>query len=216
MDFFTSDIHFGHRNVIRFCNRPFKTVKQMNEEIIHKWNSHISDKDRVFVIGDVFLCDLDDAKKIISQLNGYKILIKGNHDRSKKTMLAAGFDEFHLTLDYEMPDGRKALLKHYPLPDCLLEDYDLMIHGHIHVAEKINGKKINVSCDIWKFSPVSIGEITSLSVGEPKVPDEICNVSVSEDKILNIQANIHMADFAGLTDYVYSVMRDKWKEEREE
>ena len=212
MDHFISDLHFGHRNVIRFCNRPFKTVQEMNEEIVRKWNSHISDKDRVFVLGDVFLCDIDEAKRIVSQLNGYKILIKGNHDRSKKTMLSVGFDEFHTTLDYEMRDGRKALLKHFPVPDCLLEDYDLMIHGHIHISEKVNGKKVNVSCDIWKFSPVSVGEIESLAINEPRIPDEVCSVSVNEDKILNINANIHMTDFAGLTDYVYSIMRDYWKD----
>ena len=98
MDYFTSDLHFGHKNVIRFCDRPFKTVHQMNEAIIDNWNNIVSDSDRVFVLGDVFLCKPEEAKEYIEKLNGYKILVKGNHDYHEKKMLWAGFDEFHKSL----------------------------------------------------------------------------------------------------------------------
>ena len=97
MDYFISDTHFGHKNVIRFCDRPFKTVTEMNNSMIEIWNSVVSDADTVFVLGDVFLCPEEEAKEYIERLNGYKVLVKGNHDYSEKVMLRVGFDEFHRT-----------------------------------------------------------------------------------------------------------------------
>ena len=64
MDYFISDLHFGHRNVIRYCNRPFDTVSEMNAGIIENWNNVVTDKDRVFVVGDVALCGTEETKGI--------------------------------------------------------------------------------------------------------------------------------------------------------
>ena len=50
--FFTSDSHFGHENIIRFCKRPFNSVREMNEELIHRWNSKVRPNDIVFHLGD--------------------------------------------------------------------------------------------------------------------------------------------------------------------
>ena len=50
---FTSDLHLGHRNVIKFCNRPFENEKEMNEKLIENWNSVVDEKDIIFVLGDI-------------------------------------------------------------------------------------------------------------------------------------------------------------------
>ncbi len=206
MDFFTSDIHFGHKNVIRFCNRPFKTVSEMNESIVENWNNLVTDHDRVFVVGDVFLCDPGIAKTYIERLNGYKILIKGNHDMHEKKMLEVGFDEFHKEYDYTMPDGRLALLKHYPSPDCIVEEkYDLTIHGHIHIDKRVNGKKINVSTDIWDYTPVSIDRLASLNL-QDSIPGEFFDAEIDEKGMLSISCKIRVEDFSGANDYVYKMM----------
>jgi len=214
MDFFTSDIHFGHKNIIRFCDRPFKTVSQMNSEIIQNWNDIVTDSDRVFVLGDVFLCSSEEAKEYIEQLNGYKILIKGNHDHNEKKMLWVGFDEFHKTYDYEMPDGRIALLEHRPLPDCMIDKrYDLMLHGHIHVSDRVRGKKINVSCDIWNFEPIPVAILDSLEIKSP-IADENVSIGILDDGVIEINAKIYMEDFAGLTDSIFKQMSKKWPQRR--
>tara|TARA_R110002020_G_scaffold37124_21_gene112115 strand:+ start:7394 stop:8038 length:645 start_codon:yes stop_codon:yes gene_type:complete len=214
MDFFISDIHFGHKNVIRFCNRPFVTVSEMNNEIISRWNSVVTDADRVFVVGDVFLCSPEEAKQYISQLNGHKILVQGNHDLHEKKMLWTGFDEFHKRYEYTMPDGRLALIEHYPSPDCLLDcKYDLMIHGHIHIDDKVVGKKINVSCDIWDFYPVSIDKLCELKINDLE-KEEFFKVNVDENGVLSISCKIRMEDFSGAAAHVYKEMNRKHRSQK--
>ena len=78
--FFTSDTHFNHANIIRFCNRPFKDVEQMNEVMIANWNSVIGKDDTVFHLGDFCLGGAAEWTKILERLNGKIYLIMGNHD----------------------------------------------------------------------------------------------------------------------------------------
>ena len=74
--FFTSDLHFGHKNVIKFCNRPWQDEKEMNSGLIDNWNSVVSNNDIVFVLGDTFwFNDSHSIKKVISKLNGKDIYI---------------------------------------------------------------------------------------------------------------------------------------------
>ena len=80
--YFTSDLHFGHENVIKFDNRPFKTVEEMDEELIRRWNAKVGKGDLVYVLGDMIWKSRNgDAEQLIKSLNGQIILIKGNHDR---------------------------------------------------------------------------------------------------------------------------------------
>ena len=78
--FFTSDTHFNHANIIRFCNRPFKDVTQMNETLIANWNSVIDKDDTVFHLGDFCLGGAAEWTQVLNRLNGKIYLIMGNHD----------------------------------------------------------------------------------------------------------------------------------------
>jgi calcineurin-like phosphoesterase family protein len=215
MDYFISDLHFGHKNIIRFCRRPFRSVVEMDDSLIKRWNSVITDKDRVFVIGDVFICDDDRAKEIMSSLLGYKILIKGNHDKSPRKMISLGFDEAYKKYDYKLSDGRVALLKHYPVPDILLSDYDLMIHGHLHNGPRCRGKKINVACDLWDFMPIDEIKISNQRIVDNKEYESF-SVSVDDEKNLTVNMKIPMFDFSGATDEIYSLISDKWPKRKEQ
>ena len=80
--YFTSDLHFGHENVIRFDNRPFETVDEMDAELIRKWNAKVDRDDLVYVLGDmIWKTKNGTAEDLIHNLNGQIILIRGNHDR---------------------------------------------------------------------------------------------------------------------------------------
>ncbi len=78
--FFTSDTHFNHANIIKFCNRPFKNVDEMNEALITNWNKVVSADDYVFHLGDFCLGGSAEWTKALDCLNGKIFLILGNHD----------------------------------------------------------------------------------------------------------------------------------------
>lgn len=130
--FYISDLHFGHKNVLGFDNRPFTSVEEMNEELIRRWNSVVSDGDIVYVLGDMFWMKPNDAMPIIDRLNGQIFLIKGNHDRWHD----AKFDKKFVKIDEYMEiddEGRKVVLCHYPIP-CFKNHFYGWVHlyGHVH------------------------------------------------------------------------------------
>lgn len=168
MNWFTSDQHFGHRNIIQYCQRPWNNVDEMNLAIVKNWNNLVSPKDTVYVVGDVFLCSSQRATEIISQLQGKKILIRGNHDRSIETMKSVGFAEVHSKLYLKLRDGRTALLSHKPLPWSQFRDEaDLLIHGHHHHGDVTNGYRVNACVDLWDYRPFSEDELCSLQLCPP-------------------------------------------------
>ena len=79
--YYTSDLHFGHLNIIRFCDRPVPGVSAMNSRLVQLWNETVTDDDTVWVLGDVALGALDESLAHIGKLAGHKILVPGNHDR---------------------------------------------------------------------------------------------------------------------------------------
>tara|TARA_B100000214_G_C23956046_1_gene622890 strand:+ start:579 stop:1232 length:654 start_codon:yes stop_codon:yes gene_type:complete len=217
MDYFISDLHFGHKNVIRFCERPFRTVSEMNESMIDLWNKRVTDADRIFVLGDVFLMDPKKASEIIHRLNGYKILIAGNHDRSEKTMLDTGFDEYHKRYEYNIEDVGTGLLIHYPVPDIILESlgYDFSIHGHIHREPISYGTKLNVAVDLHDYGPISRDEVKERLLHLDSASNlESFHASVSEG-ILSVNMKIRMEDFSGAIDHIYNIMKNHWKGRKE-
>ena len=179
--FFTSDLHFGHENVIRFDNRPFNTVEEMDKEMIKRWNAKVGKGDIVYVLGDfIWKAATNEAVSIIRRLNGQIILIKGNHDRflhnaaAKKALAGIkDYDDICVTLE----DGttRRCILSHYFIPFYNGHRYQAIhLHGHSHFTEEsveevritteLNEKgydlKIyNVGCMYWNYTPVTLDEI---------------------------------------------------------
>lgn len=81
--FFTADTHFGHKNVIQHCNRPFKDVEDMNNTFVKNWNSVITDDDTVYHLGDLSFYNMTKTVEILESLNGNIILIRSNHDKDR-------------------------------------------------------------------------------------------------------------------------------------
>ena len=79
--FFTSDWHIGHENCLKFDNRPFRDLAHMHSELIKNFNKQVPKDGLTYFLGDIFLGSSEEAKTVLSQLNGTKILIVGNHDK---------------------------------------------------------------------------------------------------------------------------------------
>lgn len=77
--YFTSDQHFGHKNVISYCARPFSSVEEMNETLIHRHNQVVKPEDTVYHLGDFSLSEKW-VDEVSPRLNGKKFLCPGNHD----------------------------------------------------------------------------------------------------------------------------------------
>ena len=127
--FIISDTHFGHENIIKYCNRPFASVEEMDAAMIKNWNSTVSNNDVVLHLGDVALGNKDRAKEIISQLHGKKILIMGNHDNwSEEFYREAGF---HTVSRFPILYDGFYLLSHAPLVLSETTPY-FNFYGHVH------------------------------------------------------------------------------------
>ena len=119
MNYYISDCHFFHQNILRLTNRPYNTVEEMNEDIISRWNSRVTNDDDVYILGDMFFKfdDIQQVKDILNRLNGKKHLIKGNHDRFLKQIRWQDYFE-SFDLYKEIADGdRCVILFHYPIEE---------------------------------------------------------------------------------------------------
>ena len=137
-NFYIADWHYDHANVLHYDNRPFNTVDEMNDTLVDRWNSAVSNEDTVYILGDMFWCGPTKAVPILQKLNGRKVLIKGNHDRINAEF-AQQFD--HIT-DYEeiTDDGNFIVLCHYPIVCFRNHTREQWYHlyGHVHNSFEAN------------------------------------------------------------------------------
>jgi len=129
--FFSSDSHYGHANIIKYCSRPYESVWQMNTDLASKWNALIRPDDIVIHLGDVTL--IRDANKytetinLIRNLSGRKLLIYGNHDHAR---MLPNYGEWGWRV-LDKLQIEDILLVHEP-PLIKPESVNLVLHGHSH------------------------------------------------------------------------------------
>lgn len=174
---FTSDLHFGHKNIISFCDRPYYNTNHMAECLINNYNQVITSKDDLVIfVGDMFFCDWIEAKHYISKMNGRKILVKGNHDKfTNQKYLDIGFEMITDTLNLEI-EGTKIKVCHYPYSDFdpfyqkgnmapakypKFQPDEILIHGHTHskTTVQIEQNMIHVGVDSNNQTPVMWDQI---------------------------------------------------------
>ena len=138
---FTSDLHFWHKNICKYCNRPYESLDEMHKAIISNWNNVVQDSDTVFVLGDLGFCGIEKLRELLSQLCGNIILVQGNHDSDKIayklvedgliTRVVKMIDVV-IEGDEECPNQALALC-HFPMIDWNNKERGAwMIHGHQH------------------------------------------------------------------------------------
>lgn len=158
MIYFISDTHFGHKNIIKYCNRPFQDIEEMEKVLIQNWNGRVKKNDTVYFLGDFVFGSKNKTSEIAKKLNGIKILIMGNHDiRSQDFYKSIGFVKVY---DKPIILDNKYILSHEPMINVNIGKL-INIHGHIHntVLDKNDFLLYNVSCENIDYTPVSITQI---------------------------------------------------------
>lgn len=182
--FFTADNHFGHENIIKFCNRPFDNAGQMDMEMVKRWNETVPYDGIVYHLGDFTLMGSADADQYFGSLNGeIRILgIPWHHD--KRWLAYAGQDPYRTWGDIpakilppmaviELLDLKRASghnhsihLSHYPIGDWDRKYHGgWHLHGHSHGNHRGDGYLLDVGVDCWDFRPVSFGAIMERFLG---------------------------------------------------
>ena len=157
--FFTSDLHFGHANIIKYCNRPWESVQAMDEALISNWNQTVKHDDLVYVLGDVFFCEAKRASEIMHRLNGRKQLILGNHDKMIRNQVPIQnlFEKIHPDLHADTIDGIYVVMCHYPLLTWNRAFRgSFMLHGHCHntIPFDPTQRRLDVGVDAQGYAPI--------------------------------------------------------------
>lgn len=164
---FTADTHFGHTNIIKYCNRPFASVEEMDETLIANWNAVVGPTDTVWHLGDVCFAE---PGPYLKRLNGRINLLWGNHDDRWRKQLAKGVEtvaDVHL-LHW---DGEKAFLSHYAHRVWPKSHHGVWhLYGHSHGTIEDHGRSTDVGVDCWGFTPVAF-EVIRDRLAERPLPE---------------------------------------------
>lgn len=172
--FFTSDTHFNHSNIIRFCDRPFADVEEMNETIIANWNRVVGEEDILFHLGDFCLGGVTEWNRFLDRLHGHIYLILGNHDlRNMRPALMERFEQVSMGMCIEV-EKQKIYLNHYPFL-CFDGGYSNVwqLFGHVHTRVNNTGleagrlqylypTQYDVGVDNNDFTPLSFAQVKEI------------------------------------------------------
>ena len=161
----TSDLHFYHKNILKYCNRPFEDVEDMNNTLIKRWNALVKKGDDVFVLGDFCFGGYNRWINILKQLNGKIHLIQGNHDPDKiiNRLLEEGYLESVSLMELIKIDNQELFLCHYPMISWPNKERgSWMLYGHTHKLvdeEEFSELHYNVGVDNNAWFPISYVEL---------------------------------------------------------
>jgi len=173
--YFTSDTHFGHANIIRYCNRPFATVEEMDEALIANWNAVVGRGDEVWHLGDFGWHDAKRMRSIFQRLNGKKRLIIGNHDGKEVLDLPWSAPPSHYA--EASVDRQRVVLFHYGTRVWNgMRRGAIQLYGHSHGRLPGSDRSLDVGSDCWGYAPVTLARIRErLATNPPHLgePDEM-------------------------------------------
>lgn len=168
--YFTSDTHYGHKNIIKYSNRPYTSVEQMDNALVDNWNKVVQPDDTVYHLGDFgFYSDTNKIVRIIQRLNGNKVFIFGNHDKimSKPEIVELFQEMCHYkeiyVQDPTIEKGRQHIvLLHYGMRVWNKSHHgSWQLYGHSHgsLPELPGYRAFDVGVDCWDYTPISYNQV---------------------------------------------------------
>lgn len=181
MKYFTSDLHLGHKNILKYQPaRPWKNIDEMNNAIVDNWNSVVTPQDEVYVIGDFAFMQPTDTVNILRRMNGQKYLIKGNHDAIDSSEVRECFgwikDFYELNVDLGDVHKQKIVMCHYAFRVWNKSHHGSWnLYGHSHGSLPPEGKQLDVGIDAtilyhkWFGSDFGVKPFTPVSLDQVKL-----------------------------------------------
>ena len=164
MIYYTSDLHFGHKNILKYEPRPWADIEQMDQGLIERWNSKVQNEDTVFILGDLtFYKDERKNIELVSQLKGHKHLIIGNHDYYVKEKYLNKYFESIQHYKRIQDQGREVILFHYPIFNWDKQQFgSYHLYGHVHSQQELQLRipnAFNAGVDVNNWYPVTLDEL---------------------------------------------------------
>ncbi len=190
MIWFTADLHLGHRNIIRFCDRwslcgldpaeaashdkdrkpTTEDVARHDEQVLANINDCVGENDTLWILGDFSLSPARIAREYREQIHCRNVgLVRGNHDLKS-------YDEFFdpvIDQGIVRYQGRRMFLNHYPM-----RSWDGAFHGAWHLYGHVHNRLAaedaaepnllvkDVGLDACNYRPISFTEL--LAYMEPR------------------------------------------------
>ncbi len=158
-----SDQHFWHWNILEFSERPYDDLYQMHEHMLANHNEYVDKDDIVIWGGDVGFKATGVLNEMLTEYNGYKILIVGNHDFNGKKLRKLDFDETHLLYVVERPEV-SMVFTHYPMHN--VPDDWVNVHGHLHIYPNPvsdHPRHVNINCEVQGYRPKLLDDVAKKS-----------------------------------------------------
>ena len=184
--YFTSDTHFGHRKILEYsedtrapsiANSNSKSIETHDDYLIFKWNSVVRTVDTIYHLGDFSLTTWERTKYVLSQLNGTKFLIRGNHDKGIDLFKSyfVWIRDYHRlkVTDPATGDRQDIILSHFPF-----EIWDKSHHGSWHLHGHCHGsfpsgsgyRRLDVGVDVHNLTPISLDQVREIMSKKVFVP----------------------------------------------
>ena len=156
---FTADLHLGHNNLVKRGQRPFSTCEEHDQVLMDNWNNKINKSDLIYILGDVVW---NNEFSILDKFNGQKIIIKGNHDKTKHLEIAKAkgyICNWHYQKGLTI-DNKFLYMQHF---SC--RSWERSFHGSYHIYGHSHGTledyklSTDIGVDCWNFTPVNWEEL---------------------------------------------------------
>lgn len=179
MIYFTSDTHFGHANIIKYCGRPFASVKEMDEVLVQKWNDTVTSKDTVYHLGDIAMGDWAISRANLFKLNGQIFYLTGNHHSYK--FIPPSWQRLGAGYGWELIPARDPVPVNISLNHYAQRIWNKAHHGAIHLFGHSHGqlepygKSVDVGVDSpWitgkaEYRPFSLFEVLKWASTQPEL-----------------------------------------------
>lgn len=182
-NYYISDLHLGHENIISFDRRPFANLDEMHRTIIENWNRAVTDRDTVYILGDMIWGKESEWPFWLRQLSGNKVLITGNHDPKQFSGTTKRYFQDIKAYKEIADNGRRVILCHYPMPfyNAAYSGLCYMLYGHVHQTreflflERLR-KEVKASCTQDGFARgnfINVGCMTPWMDYTPRTLDNI-------------------------------------------